>query len=112
MFEGRIYLAGPAGLYVYAADGTLERLYRTGIDLPPAPLGNRIAQARQWGWSAIPGSDFTATEESAGWRLEGHSVGHGVGMCQLGATGMAAVGVGFRQILAHYYPNTELISLP
>jgi hypothetical protein len=39
VFEGRIYLAGPAGLYAYAADGTLERIYRTGIDLPAAPLG-------------------------------------------------------------------------
>jgi ligand-binding sensor domain-containing protein len=39
VFEGQIYLAGPAGLYAYAADGTLERIYRTGIDLPAAPLG-------------------------------------------------------------------------
>src|ERR1035437_9861193 len=39
VFEGRIYLAGPAGLYAYASDGTLERIYRTGIDLPAAPLG-------------------------------------------------------------------------
>ena len=38
VFDGRIYLAGPAGLYAYAADGTLERIYRTGIDLPAAPL--------------------------------------------------------------------------
>jgi hypothetical protein len=39
VFEGHIYLAGPAGLYAYAADGTLEHIYRTGIDLPAAPLG-------------------------------------------------------------------------
>jgi len=39
VFEGRIYLAGPAGLYAYDSDGTLERIYRTGIDLPAAPLG-------------------------------------------------------------------------
>lgn len=39
IFEGSIYLAGPAGLYAYAADGTLEHLYRVGIDLPAAPLG-------------------------------------------------------------------------
>jgi stage II sporulation protein D len=81
---------------------------------PPRP-GNersRIAEARQWGWSAIPSSDFTATADSTGWRLQGHSVGHGVGMCQMGATGMAAAGTGFREILSHYYPNTELITLP
>ena len=81
---------------------------------PPRP-GNersRIAAARQWGWGAIPGSDFTATADNAGWRLEGHSVGHGVGMCQMGATGMANAGAGFHEILSHYYPNTELITLP
>jgi ligand-binding sensor domain-containing protein len=51
IFEGRIYLAGPAGLYAYAADGTLERIYRTGIDLPAAPLGQMavgmLTDARQ-----------------------------------------------------------------
>jgi stage II sporulation protein D len=72
----------------------------------------RIVEARQWGWSAVPGSDFIATEDGAGWRLEGHSVGHGVGMCQHGATGLAAAGAGFREILAHYYPNTSLIAQP
>lgn len=74
--------------------------------------GRRIEEARQWGWSATPGSDFTATKDGEGWRLEGHSVGHGVGMCQMGAEGMAAFGAGFRQILAHYYPNTVLIAEP
>jgi len=51
VFAGRIYLAGPAGLLAYAADGTLERIYRTGIDLPAAPLGQMavgmLADARQ-----------------------------------------------------------------
>jgi stage II sporulation protein D len=81
---------------------------------PPKPGDERrrIAEARQWGWSAIPGSDFTATADGAGWLLEGHSAGHGVGMCQMGAAGMAAAGAGFREILSHYYPNTELITQP
>jgi ligand-binding sensor domain-containing protein len=51
VFEGKIYLAGPAGLYAYAADGALERIYRTGIDLPAAPLGQMavglLTDARQ-----------------------------------------------------------------
>jgi ligand-binding sensor domain-containing protein len=38
-FRGRFYLSGPAGLYSYSTDGALERIYRVGIDLPPAPLG-------------------------------------------------------------------------
>jgi ligand-binding sensor domain-containing protein len=39
LFQGHFYLSGPAGLYVYALEGTLEHIYRTGMDLPAAPLG-------------------------------------------------------------------------
>jgi stage II sporulation protein D len=84
-----------------------------GVSPPKAGNeGRRIAEARQWGWSAIPGSDFTATADGTGWRLQGHSLGHGVGMCQHGAVGMAESGATFRAILSHYYPNTSLISMP
>ncbi|MGD0546648.1 MAG: hypothetical protein ABR991_02330 [Terracidiphilus sp.] len=38
-FQGRLCLAGPAGLSAYSADGRLEHFYRVGIDLPAAPLG-------------------------------------------------------------------------
>lgn len=31
--------------------------------------------------------------------------GHGVGLCQAGAVGMARAGWGWREILAHYYPG-------
>ena len=34
--------------------------------------------------------------------------GHGVGMDQSGAAGMAAKGFGYREILAHYYPRARL----
>lgn len=80
---------------------------------PPKP-GNesiRIEQARQWGWSTLPGSAFTVEKEEEGLRITGHSAGHGVGLCQFGAIGMAAAGADFRSILVHYYPNTELIQL-
>jgi len=38
-YQGKIYLAGPAGLYAYSSDGSLNHIYRAGIDLPAAPLG-------------------------------------------------------------------------
>lgn len=34
--------------------------------------------------------------------------GHGVGLCQYGADGMAAAGFSYAEILAHYYPGTAL----
>lgn len=42
------------------------------------------------------------------WRIKGEGWGHGVGLCQFGANGMARRGVGFREILARYYPGTEI----
>ena len=37
--------------------------------------------------------------------------GHGVGMSQYGANVMAQQGSGYAEILAHYYPGTELCKL-
>jgi len=42
------------------------------------------------------------------WRVTGEGWGHGVGMCQFGANGMAKRGAGFRGILARYYPGSEI----
>ncbi|SNT21464.1 hypothetical protein SAMN05421770_105201 [Granulicella rosea] len=38
-FHGDLYLSGPAGLYDYTPEGVLRRAWRTGLDLPAAPLG-------------------------------------------------------------------------
>ena len=43
--------------------------------------------------------------------LYGGGWGHGVGLCQDGAGGMAAQGFSYRNILAHYYFNTDLVRL-
>lgn len=43
--------------------------------------------------------------------LRGTGSGHGVGMCQVGAMGMASVGKNFRQILQHYYPKAKVEKL-
>lgn len=72
----------------------------------------RIRYARQWGWSALPGSSFSVRSEADQVILDGRSIGHSLGMCQSGAIGMALSGADFRSILAHYYPNTELSQLP
>jgi len=39
---------------------------------------------------------------------KGRGWGHGVGMCQWGAMQLSQDGYGFRKILDHYYPGTEL----
>ena len=40
--------------------------------------------------------------------LRGAGWGHGVGLCQIGAAVMAEKGYTHEQILAHYFPGTEL----
>jgi stage II sporulation protein D len=64
----------------------------------------------------VPETLFTATRvkpagKPAGWLFRGRGWGHGVGMCQEGAFGMAQRGHGYREILAHYYPGTEILRL-
>jgi peptidoglycan hydrolase-like amidase len=63
----------------------------------------------------------TRSLEEAGWNVEdypyfgvacprgGAVAGHQIGLCQSGAMEMAAHGVGFREILAHFYPATALM---
>lgn len=42
-------------------------------------------------------------------KMKGAGLGHGVGMCQYGAAGMALAGKDFLDILSHYYPGTEVV---
>lgn len=39
----------------------------------------------------------------------GKGNGHGVGMCQIGALGMARAGFTYQEILQHYYPGTKVV---
>lgn len=72
----------------------------------------RLALDRVHGWAAIPGNHYQATSSSEGVTLQGSGQGHGLGMCQYGAAGMASDGADFGAILRHYYPETELVSIP
>jgi stage II sporulation protein D len=71
----------------------------------------RLAVDRRLGWNAVPSNNFTSREEDGHMILEGAGQGHGIGLCQRGAKGMADKGSGFRQILDHYFPNAALLPL-
>jgi stage II sporulation protein D len=43
--------------------------------------------------------------------VSGTGRGHGVGLCQRGAVGMARSGQNFRAILTYYFPNTTIETL-
>jgi stage II sporulation protein D len=61
----------------------------------------------------VPDTLFTAKRlepphKEAGWLFTGRGWGHGVGMCQVGAYGMAQRGHTYRDILLHYYTGVEV----
>ena len=43
--------------------------------------------------------------------IKGAGWGHGVGLCQIGAAVMGEKGFNYKQILQHYYPNSNIQSL-
>ncbi|HEX8128444.1 MAG TPA: SpoIID/LytB domain-containing protein [Pyrinomonadaceae bacterium] len=47
----------------------------------------------------------------ASFTFTGRGWGHGVGMCQVGAYGMARAGLGYEQILKNYYTGIELTKM-
>ena len=51
---------------------------------------------------------FVHTHDAAGWRFVGGGWGHGVGMCQYGAIGMAESRKSHQQILHHYYQGSRV----
>lgn len=71
----------------------------------------RLAVARRIGWDAVQSNDFTMKREGNQVTLRGTGQGHGIGLCQSGANAMAREGASFREILAHYYPNTTILNL-
>ena len=69
----------------------------------------RLAVVRRIGWSAVPSNDFSLAKDGDRVLLRGVGNGHGIGLCQAGARAMAESGAGFREILLHYYPNTDIV---
>ena len=62
----------------------------------------------------VPDTLFTAKrltppDKSPGWLFTGRGWGHGVGMCQIGAFGMAIRGHSYQDILRHYYTGIDIV---
>ena len=55
-------------------------------------------------------SSGTTVIQSQGSTIEvkGYGIGHGVGLSQMGANGMAANGADYKEILQHYYTGTTV----
>ena len=63
---------------------------------------------RAAGYARVKSLKMEIVPVGNGWVLAGQGYGHGVGMCQWGANGMAKAGSTYREILARYYPGTSM----
>lgn len=72
----------------------------------------RLRAARRVGWSVLPGNDYEVESEGGALVVRGRGAGHGLGLCQEGARGMAEAGADFRAILSYFFPNTRIGSIP
>lgn len=63
---------------------------------------------RALGWSTVKSSRFEAVRAGRLFRLRGRGLGHGVGLCQVGAAARAEAGHSAEQILQAYFPKLRL----
>jgi len=60
------------------------------------------------GYSKLKSTWFEVSMNGKNIVFNGHGYGHGVGMCQWGAKGMAEEGFGYKDILNFYYPKANI----
>ncbi|MDR3614206.1 MAG: SpoIID/LytB domain-containing protein [Candidatus Obscuribacterales bacterium] len=63
---------------------------------------------QKFGWNVAPGNLFSFQRKGNYLEIESRGGGHGVGLCQWGAMGMAEQGKKYDEILRHYFPLAKL----
>lgn len=68
-----------------------------------------IKLGQKFGWDKCPGTRYKLTKGTNGdIVIESTGAGHGVGLCQWGASELARRGKNYRQILQYYFPGCEV----
>jgi stage II sporulation protein D len=67
----------------------------------------RLAVGESLGWNRMPSTWFEVSRQGDRYFFHGRGWGHGVGLCQKGATSMAEQGMGETQILEQYFPGAR-----
>ena len=91
------------------ASGRADEVTVSGVDRTIRMSGYDVRAL--FGFEHIRSPLFSILPVGDAFMIEGHGWGHGVGMCQWGAAEMARRGFSAQEILAFYYPHTELASL-
>lgn len=72
----------------------------------------RFGIGRALGWDEVRSDAFDVAVRNGALVFDGRGHGHGVGLCQTGAAEMAAEGKSNREILAFYFPGTDVEIVP
>ncbi len=91
------------------ASGRVSALGLDGLD--PMEIGSNEFRLAI-GSTRLRSTAFSMAADDQTLRFIGRGYGHGVGMCVIGAGARALRGASARDILAHYYPGLDLVSLP
>lgn len=59
-------------------------------------------------WLDLPSTWITLQRSGDNWIISTRGYGHGIGLCQYGAGGMAKEGFSYQEILSHYYSGAAL----
>jgi stage II sporulation protein D len=68
----------------------------------------RFGIGRALGWNQVRSDEYEVGMRNGSLVFDGRGHGHGVGLCQQGATEMAAEGKSAREILGFYFPGTAV----
>ena len=91
--------------------GRVQRLqFRGGIAENAGIAGStfRFVVDRALGWNKIRSDLYEVRNNGGEIIFSGRGSGHGVGLCQAGAEEMARESKNYREILAFYYPGTQI----
>jgi len=98
-------LSGPAESWLsdlqYSPSGTVQTCSLGGVTVTGVQLREALG---------LRSAGFSYEYGDGQFQFFVHGWGHGVGMSQAGAVFMAKRGASYQDILAHYYPGTELAS--
>jgi stage II sporulation protein D len=92
-----------------APSGRVERLELSGAGSAAVAASSFwFAVGRVFGWNLVRSTWFEVRDAGDRVVFHGRGRGHGVGLCQAGAARMGEEGAGYREILAFYFPGTEV----
>jgi stage II sporulation protein D len=95
----RMRLAGSGGSWDVTGESAIRSILRA------APTGDPQLS------TALVLEPARSGDALSGLRVRGGGYGHGIGLCQHGARGMAERGHAYQAILRHYYQAVELVTL-